>query len=269
MSSFFNLFNSPPQAPSLQQYTPPSLTSTLSQFLGQGSQLPQLQQFATQANQLSNNAYQQSLYGSSPTLQGNLNQFGNNTQSLLQGQIPADVQAQIANSSAYQALRGGYGPSSGLANSNQARNLGLTSLQLQQQGAGNLQQQLGQTQQLNPSNVMSSQLFYSPQTVLSRADQSALINNQIANQNQQIGFQNQLTQAQGSPFQQFLNNSLGSLIQNGGNTLTNGFGSGFGQSGGGNSFWSGSSGNNFGGGSSFIEQLLGLTNKALPLAAMA
>jgi hypothetical protein len=203
-----DFFNTPPSAPTLQPYVQPSINSALTQYLGQSSQLPALQQFATAQNQGANQAFQSALFGTSPTLQQNFSQFGQNTQSLLNGQIPADVQAQIQNSSAFQALQGGFGGSN-MAHSLTARDLGTTSLQLQQQGAQNLGQQTQIASALNPSNVMPSSMFYSPSTILSSDQQSALINNQIADQNQQIQYQNSL---QRSPFDQLMTNNLATLL---------------------------------------------------------
>jgi len=203
-----NFFNKPANAPTLAPYVPTSPTQALQEFLGQQSSLPALQNFATQSNQGSNQAWQQMLFGTSPTLQANYGQFGQNTQALLNGQIPADVQAQIQNSAAFQALQGGYGGSN-MAHALTARDLGTTSLGLQQQGAQNLGQQQQLAQQLNPSNLQTSSLFYSPQTILSRDDQANLINNQIQDQNQQISYQNSL---QSSPFSQLMTNNLATLL---------------------------------------------------------
>lgn len=90
-----------------------------------------------------------------------------------------------------------------------ARDLGQTSLSLQQQGAQNLSQQTGLAQALNPSNVQASSMFYSPTTILSRDDQANLINQQIDSQNQQIQYQNSL---QRSPFDQLMTNNLATMM---------------------------------------------------------
>lgn len=203
-----DFFNKPANAPTLAQYNPTSVNSALSQYLGQQSQLPQLQQFTTAQNQGANTAYQNMLFGTSPTLQQNLSQFGQNTQSLLSGQLPADVIAQTQNNAAFQALQGGFGGSN-MAHALTARDLGQTSLSLEQQGAQNLNQQTQLAAALNPSNVQASSMFYSPQTILSRDDQADLINQQINAQNQQIDYQNSL---QRSPFDQLMTNNLATLM---------------------------------------------------------
>jgi hypothetical protein len=62
---------------------------------------------------------------------------GPTTQSLLAGNVPADVQNQIRRSAAYQSLIGGTaGAGTGTAGAITARDLGLTSLDLMQRGVG-------------------------------------------------------------------------------------------------------------------------------------
>jgi hypothetical protein len=59
----------------------------------------------------------------------------NNTEALMSGKISADVQANLARSGAFKALSGGFGAGGEMGRNLQARDLGLTSLDLQQQGA--------------------------------------------------------------------------------------------------------------------------------------
>lgn len=208
MSAFSDFFNTPNAAPTLANYVAPNFNTALQQYTGQQSQLPALQNFATAQNTGANQAYQQGLYSSMPGLQGNISQFGSNTTALLNGQIPQDVQTQVQNSAAYQALAGGFG-GSGMAHALTARDLGQTSLSLQQQGASNLGQQFQMAGALNPSNITPSSLFYSPQTILSSDQQADLINQQVNAQNQQIQYQNSL---QRSPFDQLMTNNLATLM---------------------------------------------------------
>jgi len=58
----------------------------------------------------------------------------NNAAALMSGQIGADVQANLARSSAMRALQGGFGASSEMGRGLAARDLGLTSLDLMRQG---------------------------------------------------------------------------------------------------------------------------------------
>jgi hypothetical protein len=208
MSAFSDFFNTPNAAPSLANYVAPSFNTALSQYTNQQSQLPAVQNFATAQNTGANQAYQQGLYNSMPGMQQNIAQFGTNTTALLNGQIPQDVQTQVENSAAYSALAGGYG-GSGMAHALTARDLGQTSLSLQQQGASNLGQQFQMAGALNPSNLTPSSLFYSPQTILSSDQQADLINQQVNAQNQQIQYQNSL---QRSPFSQLMTNNLATMM---------------------------------------------------------
>ncbi len=68
-----------------------------------------------------------------------------NAQTYLEGEIPQDVQDAVQRSSAYQALQGGYAGSP-MAGALTARDLGLTSLDLQKTGANMLGQGLNSAQ---------------------------------------------------------------------------------------------------------------------------
>jgi hypothetical protein len=65
----------------------------------------------------------------------------NNAAAMMSGQIGADVQANLARSSAMQALQGGFGASSEMGRGLTARDLGLTSLDLQQRGVQDYERQ--------------------------------------------------------------------------------------------------------------------------------
>lgn len=90
---------------------------------------------------------------------GQLQQAKSNVAAQLRGEIPSDVAQQIARTSAAQGFRGGF-QGGGLGRNLTARDLGLTSLQLQQQGLSNFGS-LSQMAAPNPFNVSS--MFFSPQ----------------------------------------------------------------------------------------------------------
>jgi hypothetical protein len=96
-------------------------------------QAPRLNQFnMTQLQRLLNQAL--------PGYQDLVGTMTRNTQALLRGEIPQDVQDQIRTAGAETSMRGGFAGSEA-ARTLTARDLGLTSLQLEQQGetqAGNL-----------------------------------------------------------------------------------------------------------------------------------
>jgi hypothetical protein len=92
-------------------------------------------QEAPQINQ--QNMYQlQSLMNQAmPGWSNMFNTMQSNTNQLLAGQVPTDVQQQIQRSAAYTGMMGGMsGAGTGTTGAITARDLGLTSLQMQQQG---------------------------------------------------------------------------------------------------------------------------------------
>lgn len=232
ISSFFKTpqgapnLPSPPQYPgiSYQNLELPNANVGLDQFLGQSNYIPQLANLTGSVN----TAYQNQLYKTTPSLKGNLDQFGANTSSLLNGQIPQDVQEAIQRSSAQSGIAGGTGGAQ--INKNlTARDFGLTSLNLINQGGSNLNAQVGQSQALNPMNVAST--VFTPQQLLGRQDQLEYYNNNIQNQtigqnagtnNQNIlnRYQNQVGNNQinyansqlRSPFSQVVGNAIGSIF---------------------------------------------------------
>jgi len=78
-----------------------------------------------------------------PGYQGMVNQASANTASLLQGNVPADVQNQIQRSAAFQTLQSGAFAGGAPRGAVTARDLGLTSLNLQQTGFNQAQSLIG------------------------------------------------------------------------------------------------------------------------------
>lgn len=73
-------------------------------------------------------------------------QGSKNAQSMLRGEIPEDVAAQLRRNSAYQSFRGGYG-GSGMSKALTARDFGLTSLDLMGKGENSAQKWMSASQQ--------------------------------------------------------------------------------------------------------------------------
>lgn len=71
-----------------------------------------------------------------PNLSSTINTAAGNINDELQGKVPADVQQQIQNAGAAWGINSGM-PGSGAAGNVSLEDLGLTSLQQQQQGLGN------------------------------------------------------------------------------------------------------------------------------------
>lgn len=90
-------------------------------------------------------------------------QASQNIGAALKGELPTDVQQQIQRSTAGRALAGGFGGGSGFGRALTARDLGLTSLQLQNQGlaqAQNFIQQQRAFGMVQPFSVSS--MFITP-----------------------------------------------------------------------------------------------------------
>lgn len=207
-NGFLSFFQKPDALPDEQKLALTTPASILSQFLSQSGQIGQLNGMAQTLNSDENQGLQKQLSTVDPSLMGNVSKLGTNTSALLSGQIPQDVMDQITRSSAYQSLAGGFGPASGMGHSLTARDLGLTSLNLQNQGASNLNQENSLDQALNPGRSTAASMLLSPGSI-QQADYTAdQYNNQIGNQNEQIDYANS---QQVSPFSRVVGNTLGSL----------------------------------------------------------
>lgn len=113
-----------------------------------------------------------------PGYQAINNQASSVIQSELSGQIPQDVQEQIQQSSNAAATAGGYG-NSGLGRNATARDLGLTSLNLTQQGLSSAQSWMKNVASMGvPALFNPSSMFLTPEQIL-----------QNSWQNQQSSFQ--------------------------------------------------------------------------------
>jgi hypothetical protein len=90
-------------------------------------------------------------------------QASKNIGSALKGELPTDVAAQIQRSTAGRALAGGFGGASGFGRALTARDLGLTSLQLQNQGLAQAQNFIQQQRAYGMTQPFSvSSMFITP-----------------------------------------------------------------------------------------------------------
>jgi hypothetical protein len=99
-----------------------------------------------------------------------------NAAAMMSGRISADVQANLARSSAMKALQGGFGASSEMGRGLAARDLGLTSLNLQQQGFKDYeaQRRLNYDTRVSGTDVSSAGLLQNDQRLLSERARSGL-----------------------------------------------------------------------------------------------
>lgn len=130
------------------------------------------------------------------------------TSSFLRGEIPADVASSISRSAAARSMGGGFGFGSGMGRNLEARDLGLTSLDLLTTGFNRMGSQLGTARNLNPYDVGG--FAFTPQQLLARQDQETMTNLGITHQNQAIDFQNSQRR---SWFDTLLTDTLKSTIE--------------------------------------------------------
>ena len=180
-----------------------------------------------------NKYYQQSLNALGPITQ-NVKTANNIVKQQLSGQLSPDVAQNIARASAQAGLTGGYGAASGMGMNRTARDFGLTSLDLQNQGIANegrvqgyataLNSSIPQAVQLGRANPYS--LFGTPEEFAARSDiierdNADRLNNQrkdaagVANQNANAQYQAGLAGVQASdinPYAQGLAGAAGGLV---------------------------------------------------------
>jgi hypothetical protein len=125
--------------------------------------LPAAEQLTSAANAFSQQQIQAMLAQAIPGYQNLVQGVTGDISSMVSGQLPADVRAQIQQSTAASAVAGGYG-GSGMAGNLTARDLGLTSLNLTQQGISSAQSWMQQMNNMfGPSMLNVSSMFVSPQ----------------------------------------------------------------------------------------------------------
>jgi hypothetical protein len=92
-----------------------------------------------------------------------ISQASSNIGSALKGEISSDVQSQLQRSSAGRALSGGYGAGSGVGRNLAARDFGLTSMQIQNQGLAQAQSFIQQQRTMGMAQPFSvSSMFITP-----------------------------------------------------------------------------------------------------------
>ena len=214
--------------PGVVAYTPVDPSASFSNYeTYRNSVLPQAQQDAVASNTFNNQAYQTQLSNTSPSLMSGIAQQGNVANNLLNGVIPQDVQDNVTRSSAYQALSGGFS-GSGASNALTARDLGLTSLQLEQQGSTMLGQNAALTGTVNPFNQTGDSNIMNSSQYLARDDSNTAYANAVLNRNKQIQYQNSIYATQANNINPLANaavsgvGSLASMYFGGGGNALNG-----------------------------------------------
>jgi hypothetical protein len=92
-----------------------------------------------------------------------IQQAGKNIGSALRGEVSQDVQSQLQRSAAGRALGGGFGARSGMGRNLSARDFGLTSMQIQNQGLAQAQNFIQQQRTMGMVQPFSvSSMFITP-----------------------------------------------------------------------------------------------------------
>ena len=134
-------------------------------------------ELATKTTSAEQNILEQQLRRAIPGYDQIIAQAGKTIGSRLRGEVDQDVASQLQRSSAGRALGGGFGAGSGMGRALSARDFGLTSMQIQNQGLAQAQSFIQQQRTMGMAQPFSvSSMFITP--------------------NQRIGFMQQQQQAQ-------------------------------------------------------------------------
>lgn len=154
------------------------LPETFTRFVGQEAEIPKLVDFAGRLNR----EFQARLESGAPGTLAAARAVPQIVNQLLSGVIPADVQAEVARTTAQRGMGVGLVPTSGMARALQARDFGMTSMGLMQTGVAAVPGAVELAQFLSPQDV-TNYLFSTGQLRaedLQRAADIAMIQNQNA-----------------------------------------------------------------------------------------
>lgn len=144
-------------------------------------------------------------------------QAGKNIGSNLRGEVSMDVQSQLQRSAAGRALGGGFGGGTGMGRNLSARDFGLTSMQIQNQGLNQAQNFIQQQRMFGMAQPFSvSSMFISPNQrigFMQQQQQSQYARDMAA---AQVAAQpSAMKQAFGSAITQFTGTTGGAMFQRG------------------------------------------------------
>ncbi len=171
MSFLSALFGSKPSVPSMPVTT---LTGSQQGAIGANqAALPSAENLVGAANQFSTSQITQMLNAAIPGYSNMAATAGANIQSELSGQIPTDVSQAVQTADAAKSLASGTAGSS-FAGNLTARDLGLTSLDLTQQGLNSAQSWMKTAASIyEPSQMNLQSMFISPMQAYQTGNQQA------------------------------------------------------------------------------------------------
>lgn len=153
-------FPTKPSVPAAPNVNPQAAQSQ--SITGNQAALPGLEDLASATNQFNMNQRQQLLGQAIPNYRGLTGGASNTLSDWLSGNLSPDVASAVRRNANARSFAGGYG-GSGMADALQARDLGLTSLDLQKMGVSALPGYLGTTAQIGmPRQFDPAAGFISP-----------------------------------------------------------------------------------------------------------
>lgn len=152
-------FGSKPKVPQFTAIDPSK--EQLAAIAGNTNALPGAQALASGVNTFNQSELERMLGSVLPGFEGIKGKIGQNITSMVSGQLPQDVQDLIRRNSAASATYGGFG-GTGMGRNLTARDLGLTSLKLTEQGLDSAMRWLSSSAVAPRFDVSS--MFVSPQT---------------------------------------------------------------------------------------------------------
>lgn len=207
------------QTPQFQNYNPVSYTEGYEQFLGQNQYTKPMNKMLQGITNMENRQYRQDLDKALPGYRQDLRQLNRTVGNWGEGKLGADLTGEVTRNSTEQAVLGGFGGSQAGRNLT-ARDLGLTSLDLQQKSAELMPQVLALGERMNPVSASAldylmtpQQLFgtevgqqqYANQTYNTNATNAAQFSNQRASMIADLMAQQQGANATGTNTQNMLN----------------------------------------------------------------
>lgn len=125
--------------------------------------LPGIENLASQTNSFNIDQVQKMLRTTIPGYDSMVSGISGNINSQIHGEIPKDVQDAIQSSAAARSLTGGFG-GTGMAGNLVARDLGLTSLNLTQQGQSSAENWMSSmSKMMQPGMFNTSAMFLTPE----------------------------------------------------------------------------------------------------------
>jgi hypothetical protein len=174
---------SKPKKPELQQYTPPTIESSVDKFIAQGGKFPGIQETITKSASEALKAREELF----PGYAGTLGQAWQIAQERGAGLVSPEISKRVSQLAAQGGFSTGTLPGSEQSLLQAAQSYGLTAQQLQDSGV-----QLGQALRAEAVSTMPLQamnLAFTPQALRAEDISVGQYNNQIANQQQMINYE--------------------------------------------------------------------------------